>query len=72
MFFGASINGALFRFRFNPMTTRKLRPFLRNYYRNQGGFRPKPRVVAAHPVPGIVFDLSVVAIFVVLGVAYLF
>jgi hypothetical protein len=72
MFFGASSTGALFRFRFNPMTTLKLRRILSNYYRSQGGLRPKPRVVAAHPVPGIAFDITVVAMFVVLGLAYLF
>jgi hypothetical protein len=71
MFFGASSPGALFRFRFNSMTTRKLRQILRTYYRDQGGIRPKPRVVAAHPVPGIAFDVFVVALFVILGVTYL-
>jgi hypothetical protein len=71
MFFGAPINGALFRFRSTPMTTRKLRRLLRTYYQGQGGIRPKPRVVATHPVPGILFDVCVVAILVVLGLAYM-
>jgi hypothetical protein len=60
-------NGALFRFRFTPMTTLKLRRILGNYYRAQGGIRPKTRPVAANPVPGIAFDIVVVALFVVLG-----
>ena len=72
MFFGAPVNGGLFRFRFNPMTTLKLRRILSNYYRGQGGIRPKPRVVAAHPVPGIAFDITVLVMFVVLGLACLF
>jgi len=54
------------------MTTRKLRRILSNYYRGQGGIRLKPRVVAAHPVPGIAFDICVVAMFVVLGLASMF
>ena len=54
------------------MTTLKLRRILGNYYRAQGGIRPKTRTVAANPVPGIAFDIVVVALFVVLGLAYLF
>ena len=72
MFFGASMNGALFRFRFTSMTTLKLRRILSNYYRAQGGIRPKPRTVAANPVPGIMFDVIVVAMFVILGLVTLF
>ena len=72
MFFGAPINGALFRFLFTPMTTRKLRRIVRTYYRDQGGIRPKPRPVVAHPVPGIAFDIVVVAMFVILGLVNLF
>jgi hypothetical protein len=71
MFLGAPANGAYFRFRFIPMTTRKLRRLLKIYYRGQGGIRPKPRPVVAHSVPGIAFDLVVVAMFVVLGFLYL-
>ena len=71
MFFGASSSGALFHFHFTAMTTRKLRRLLKTYYRDQGGIRPKPRVVATHPVPGIAFDVCVVAMLVVLSLAYM-
>lgn len=54
------------------MTTLKLRRILGNYYRAQGGLRPKPRTVATNPVPGIAFDVTVIAMFVILGLVYLF
>jgi hypothetical protein len=71
MFFGAPEYGAVFPFRFTRMTTLKLRRIVSNYYRAQGGIRPKPRTVATNPVPGIAFDVLVVALFVVLGLSYL-
>lgn len=54
------------------MTTLKLRRIVSNYYCAQGGIRPKPRTVAVNPVPGIAFDIFVVAMFVILGLASLF
>jgi hypothetical protein len=45
---------------------------VKNYYRTQGGLRPKPRPVVAHAVPGIAFDVCVVAIFLLLVLANLF
>jgi hypothetical protein len=54
------------------MTTRKLGPIVRNYYRAQGGTRPKTPAVVSHPVPGIAFDITLAVIFLVLGAAYMF
>ena len=72
MFLVRSAAGALFRFRFNPMTTRKLGRIVSNYYRAQGGTRLKKPAIVSHPVPGIAFDITLVVIFVLLGAAYMF
>jgi len=54
------------------MTTQELRRIMRTYYRAQGGIRPKPRAVAHHPVPGVAFDITVITVFIVLGLACMF
>jgi hypothetical protein len=72
MFFGAPHHGALFPFQFSPMETRRLRRFLRKYYLKQSDIRPKWRPVVRQSMPGIAFDICVVALFIIMGLVNLF
>jgi hypothetical protein len=71
-FFGVPSSGHFISFPFRSMTTRELRRIVRNYYRAQGGTRPAQPVAVAHPVPGKALDITLIVIFILLGIACMF